>query len=275
MTEEEEEFQSSNMCWTYKKLIDDDNENVRDHCHITGKIRCADHWCCNINLQLTKKVPIIFHNLRGYNSYLIFCELNKFDVKIDVIPNGLETYVAFILNKHLVFIDNMQFMNSSFEKLFKNLSDNDFKYLTEEFGSKNLDLLKQKGAYPYKYIDSLKRFSEEKLPDKKIFYSSVKDGRTGDNGAKINAHISNEDYATCNKIWNDFNMKSMCDYHDHYLKKDVLLLPYVFEKFIDTSLKFDKLDLCHYFSSPGLSWDVMLKMTGVEFSKFLWNILMN
>ena len=77
--------------------------------------------------------------------------------------------MVFILNKNLVFIDNMQFMNSSFQKLVKNLPDSHFKYLTEEFGSKNLDLLKQKVAYPYKYIDSLKRFSEEKLPDKKYF----------------------------------------------------------------------------------------------------------
>ena len=50
------------MCWIYKKLIDDDNESVRDHCYITGKIKCVAHWCCNINLQLTKKVPTIFHN---------------------------------------------------------------------------------------------------------------------------------------------------------------------------------------------------------------------
>ena len=75
--------------------------------------------------------------------------------------------MEFILNKNLVFIDSMQFMNSSLEKLVKNLSD--FKYLTEEFGSKNLELLKQKDAYPYQYMDSFKRFSEEKLPDKNIF----------------------------------------------------------------------------------------------------------
>ena len=59
----------------------------------------------------------------------------------------------------------------------------------------------------------------------------------------------------------------MGDYHDHYLKKDVLLLADVFEKFIDTCLKFYKLDPCHYFSSPGLSWDAMLKMTGVKLEK--------
>ena len=95
-----------------------------------------------MNLQSTKKIPVIFYNLLGYDSHLIFCELNKFDVKIDVIDNGLENCIAFILNKNLVFIGSMQFMNSSLKKLVKNLSDNDFKYLTEEFGSKNLELLR-------------------------------------------------------------------------------------------------------------------------------------
>ena len=90
--------------------------------------------------QLTKKVPVIFHNLRGYDSHLIFNELDKFDVKTNVIPNGLEKYIAFFFNKNLVFIDNMQFMNSNLHKLVKYLSDEDFKYLVEKFGSKNLEL---------------------------------------------------------------------------------------------------------------------------------------
>ena len=85
-------------------------------------------------------------------------------------------------------------MNSTLDKLVKNLSGNDFKYLTEEFGSKNLEHLKQKGAYPYENMDSFKRFNEEKLPDKECFYSSVKDGTTGDNGEKLDAHINDEDY---------------------------------------------------------------------------------
>ena len=81
MTEKEEQFQSSNSCWTCEKLINDADEKVRDHCHITGKFRGIAQWSCNINLQLTKKVPVIFHNLRGFDSHLIFCELNKFTVK--------------------------------------------------------------------------------------------------------------------------------------------------------------------------------------------------
>ena len=126
-------------------------KKVRDHYHVTGKFRGAAHWSCNVKFQLTKKVPVIFHNLRGYDSHLIFCELDKFNVKIDVIPNGLEKYMAFFINKNLVFIDSMQFMNSSLDKLVKNLSDEGFKYLVEEFGSENLEILKQKVAYPYEY----------------------------------------------------------------------------------------------------------------------------
>ena len=142
----------------------------------------------------------MFHNLRGYDSHLIFNELNKFDGKIDVIANGLEKYMAFILNKNLVFIDSMQFLNSSLENLVKKLSNDDFKYLTEEFGSKNLDLFKQKDAYSYEYMGSFIRLSEEKLPDNKCFYSSVKGVTTDDNGEKLDGHISDEDYLTCNKI---------------------------------------------------------------------------
>ena len=78
-----------------KKSINNDEEKVRDHCHVTGKFRGAAHSERNINLQLTKKVPVIFHNLRGYSSHLIFGELDKFDVKISVIPNGLEKDMAF------------------------------------------------------------------------------------------------------------------------------------------------------------------------------------
>ena len=157
-------------------------------------------------------------------------------------------------------------MNCNLEKLVKNLSDGYFKYLTEEFGSRNLELLKQKHAYPYEYIDSFERFSEEKLPDKKFFYSS--DRTSGVNSEKLDGRISDEDYLTCNKIWNEFSMKNMSDYHDHYLKKDALSLADGFEKFIDTCLKFYGLDPCHYFSPPGLSWDEMWKITGVKLGKF-------
>ena len=113
----------------------------------------------------------------------------------------------------------------------------------------------------------MKDLREKKLPARKYFFISTKKGKIGDDGKKSDGHISFKDYLTCEKIWDKFDMKNMGDYHDHYLKKDLLLLADVFEKFIDTCLKFYGLDPCHYFSSPGLSWDVMLKMTGVKLEK--------
>ena len=117
MAEKEEYlFQKSN-CWICKKLIDNENEKVRDHCHITGKFRGSGHQDCNINFQLTKEIPVIFDNLKGYDSHLVFSELHKFNLKVDVIPNGLEKYMVFFLSRNLVFIDSIQFMNSSLDEL--------------------------------------------------------------------------------------------------------------------------------------------------------------
>ena len=97
--------------------------------------------------------------------------------------------------------------------------------------------------------------------------SLVQQKNIGDDGKISDCHIIFKIYLTCEKMWDKFDIKDMGDYHDHYLKKDVLLLADVFEKFIDTCLKFYGLDPCHYFSSPGLSWDAMLKMTSVKLEK--------
>ena len=88
--EENELFGITNICWICGKLIENTDNKVRDHCHITGKYRGAAHYSCNINLKISKKVLLIFHNLKGYDSHLIFKELSKFNAKISVIPNGLE-----------------------------------------------------------------------------------------------------------------------------------------------------------------------------------------
>ena len=149
----------------------DFNEKVRDHCHITGKYRGAAHWSCNINLKISKKLLVIFHNLRGYDSQLIFKELSKFNCEISVTPSGLEKYMNFTLNNNIVFIDSLLFLNSSLDKLNKNLSDKNFKYLSEEFSGKKLELVKKKGIYPYEYFNSFRKFKETNLPDIDKFFS--------------------------------------------------------------------------------------------------------
>ena len=129
------------------------------------------------------------------------------------------------------------------------MSDNDFKCLSEELSGKFLKLVKQKGMYPYEYMDSFKKFSENKLPDRCKVFSSLKD-----------KCISEKYYLKANNIWNVFKMSKMGDYHDFYLKTDVLLLADIFENFLSTYLDYYELDPCHYFSSPELSWDAMLKL---------------
>ena len=148
-------------------------------------------------------------------------------MKVNVIPNGLEKYMAFTIHKNLVFIDSKQFMNSGLDSLVKDLINEDFKYLSEEYNEEFLRLVKQKCVYLYEYMDSFEKFSENKFPDKCQFFSSLKD-----------KCISEQDYSRANNVWNTFKMNSMGDQHDLYLKADVLLLADVFEKFIKRCLDY-------------------------------------
>ena len=159
MYAKEERFQLSNSCSICDKLFDVEDNKVRNHCHVTGECRGAAHWSCNINLKLTRTIPGIFHNVRGYDSHSIIKKINKFDVKVNVISNGLEKFMALTINRNLVFIGSMQIMNFSLNSLVKNLSDNHFKYLSEEFRDNLLKLVKQKGVDPCEYMDSFKKFS--------------------------------------------------------------------------------------------------------------------
>ena len=132
-----------------------------------------------------------------------------------------------------------------------------------EFSQEKLEILKGKHAYPYEWVDDYRKFLYPRLPPKEAFYSRLNANKRN----KGNGHISKEQHEHLQNVWQIFNFKTFRDFHDHYLKKDVLLLADVFERFIGTSLKYYSLDPTHYFSAPGLSWDAMLKMTGIELQK--------
>ena len=168
-----------------------------------------------------------------------------------------------IINNNIVFIDSLQFSKASLDTLAANLQDKDFKQLLSEFSSDKLKTLRKKDAYPYEWVDSYIKIIQARLPPKEAFYSSIDDGKRG----KCDGHISNDKYLHLENVWREFGFKTFKDFHKHHLKKDVLLLADVFEKFISTCLKYYNLDPCHYFSSPGLSWDVMLKTTKMELDK--------
>ena len=283
MTEEDEvDFRKATKCHICDRQYQDKDIRVRDHCHITGEFRGSAHQDCNLKLQInpeTIKIPVFFHNLRGYDSHFIMQQIGEIAKKhayinkrgeechmnINCIPNNMEKYMAFMLGKHLTFLDSFQFMNFSLDNLVKNLPDEAFKYTDEEFhcetqtkdlgcdSGEQLKLVKRKGVYPYDHMDSFQKFEETELPTQEQFYSILN-----------NEHISTDDYQHAQNVWKTFNMKSMGDYHDVYLKADVLLLADVFENFRKTCLQYYKLDPCHYFTSPGLSWDAMLKMTNIR-----------
>ena len=128
-----------------------------------------------------------------------------------------------------------------------------FKYTSEKFTGKELSLMSQKDVYPYDFMDSFEKLNQMELPTKEQLYSIL-----------IDQHITNDEYNHAKKVWKVFNIKTMGEYHDLYLKSDVLLLVDVFESFRKTCLQCYKLDPCHYFTSLGLNWDAMFKMTNIK-----------
>ena len=147
------------------------------------------------------------------------------------------------------FIDSFKFLQTSLAKLVSNHTPRDFKNLNRVIKN-NSSLLTRKGVYPYDYVTSIDKLKETKLPSKDEFYSKLLDER-----------ISEEDYQHAINVWNTFNCQTVEDYHDLYLKTDVLLLADVFENFRKTCLKHYKLDPCHYYTAPGLAWDACLEET--------------
>ena len=161
--------------------------------------------------------------------------------------------MAFMLDNHLTFIDSFQFMSSSLDKLASNLPKDDPIYTSKAFKGKRLDLLSKKGVYPYDFMDSFEKFNNRELPTKDQFYRILND-----------EHITDDEYIHAKEVWDTFYIKTMGEYHDLYLVSDVLLLTNVFENFRKTCMQYYKLDPCHYFTSPGLSWDAMLEMTNIK-----------
>ena len=232
-------------------------DKVIDHDHITGKYRGAAHSSCNLKLRIDPdkiKIPVFFHNLRGYDAHLmlIMQYIGEQDGALSCIPNNKEKYISFSW-RQLEFKDSAQFLLASLDKLVKSNKKETFKHTQIGRTNEEFELLIRKGVYPYEYMDSWERFDEAKLPPIENFYSSLSA-----------SSISPEDYKHAIKVWKTFNCKTLADYHDLYLKTDVNLLSDVFENFRNICLQQYKLDPANYYTSPGLSWDALLKKTNVN-----------
>lgn len=256
---DEQNFQGATHCHICDGELGTDR--VRDHCHLTGKFRGAAHSDCNLNYKFTSRIPVIFHNLKNYDSHLLIKAMGGIkDKPISCIPANYEKYISFSIGD-LTFIDSLQFLNASLEKLVSNLAKEGVekftvlkRYIEEE---EKIPLLLRKGVYPYEYFDSFAKFSEKCLPPKSAFFNSLKD-----------EDISDEDYCHAKNVFAQFECRSLGDYHDLYVKSDVLLLADVFENFREICMSYYKLDPTHFYTAPGLSWAACLKMNKVELELF-------
>ena len=268
--EDRKQFNKASDCWICGEELG--NDRVRDHCHFTGRYRGPAHNSCNLKYRKPKSISVVFHNLSGYDSHLFIKKLGSPDEKenIDCIPNNEEKYISFsktiktgqYKNKKgeikdktfkIVFKDSLKFMSSSLGALVNNLPKDAFINLNKYYTPEEAELIKQKGFYPYEYMDTEEKFKDTKLPPREAFYSKLS-GRG----------ITEKDYKHAQNVWNTFNMKTFKDYHELYNETDVLLLADVFENFRDLCLKIYGLDPVYYFTAPGLAWDACLKMTDIQ-----------
>ena len=155
-------------------LVPNFKDSVRDHDHMTGRYRGAAHNECNFKLKLNAKtapIPVIFHNLKGCDEHLLMQGMARVRGEIKCIPTNTEKDISFSLG-NLIFIDSMNFMQSSLDKLVK--GSDKFPIMQRTFtDDKKQRLLLKKGIYLYEYMDSFERFDETQLPDKEEFYSSL------------------------------------------------------------------------------------------------------
>ncbi|XP_071052136.1 uncharacterized protein [Onthophagus taurus] len=258
------------ICHICSHKIKEGNK-VCDHDHLTGLYRGPAHAVCNINYQLPKFIPIFFHNLSNYDCHMFVKDMALKEEDVDVIAQNKEKYISFSkkiivgenidskgklrrVHMKLRFVDSFRFMALSLEKLGSFLEDNQCVQIRKYFrNEEQFRLIRQKGVFPYSFVDSFEKLNLTALPDRSSFYNTLCDDS-----------ITEENYCRAQTVWNLFNCRTLGEYSDIYLTSDVLLLADVFENFRTISMKYYSLDPCHYFTAPGFGWDALLRMTGVK-----------
>ncbi|XP_052857193.1 uncharacterized protein LOC128265313 [Drosophila gunungcola] len=217
------------------------------------------HKNCKVDYKLTEAFfPVVFHNLSRYDIHLFIKELGN---NLKPIPCNKELYIALTQTIRfdekdyykIQFIDSNRFLNSSLEKLASYMDESNFKLLKTKFQGEKFNQMRQKGVFPYDFLDSFEKMEEKNLPPIEYFYNSLTD-----------QPCSFEAYQFAQKVWSTFNCKSIRDYLKLYLESDVMILADVFENFRIICLQIYKLDPVNYVTAPSISWDAMLKFTRTE-----------
>ena len=261
---------------------------VRDHCHVLSTYRGASHQSCNLNYNIKAtswRLPVLFHNLRGYDGHILIRPLKKRRGRTRIIPSNYDKYMSIQIGR-LCFLDSLQFTLQSLDNLVGTLRPEDFKFTTDFWGlgddrrtwdhchrehdnihecemciankkEERYRVVTKKGIFFYDYFDKISRLKERRLPPQISFYNKMND-----------SPCSGAEYTRANDVWNIMECQTLEDYHNTYLISDVLLLADFFEKFRNMCMDFYGLEACHFYSAPGLSWDSCLKVTGVKLQLF-------
>lgn len=249
-------------CEYCKCTFTNENRKVLHHNHLEENNNFIAVLCnnCNLKCRLPSFLPVYFHNLTNYDAHLFVKELAENEANIKLIAQNTEKYISISkVTKHeestfdIRFLDTFRFMASSLESLANNLVDSQMTIMQDQYEETAFQILRKKGIYPYEYVDNTNKFKETCLPAKEKFYSTLTD-----------EHISDDEYKYAQKVWNYFKCKNFGDYHDIYLRNDVLLLADVFENFRTTCIEAYSIDPAWCYTAPGLAWQAMLKMTKIK-----------
>ena len=267
---QEAAFRKATYCHICGDHFKQSDKKVRDHFHLTSgnnnrgdlttNYRGPAHDGCNILYQDSHVIPIIFHNLSGYDAHFIIKSVALgIEGHMSLLPITKEKYISFTKYTRdsciqFRFIDSLRFMGSSLEKLVDNLPIDQMKILKSKFPHEDqFKLVSQKGVYPYDYMTSFDVFDEQQLPPIEAFYNKLEDSK-----------CSRKCYLHAKLVWEKFNIKNLGEYTDLYLQTDILLLADVFEQFRTSCLNTYELDPAHYYTLPGYTWDCMLKYTKIN-----------
>jgi hypothetical protein len=285
--EEKQQHKLCNKCFQCNNKFTSENIKIKHHDHITGQFISSLCSSCNLKYTYEKFLPVYIHNLKGYDSHLFISGLYKYGYQdkkgnnLSCIPNNEEKYISFSKKIYvgdyekegkmkkimfeIRFLDTIAFMATSLEKLAENLKAGCktvdemrkvFKNTSNEFtNDEQFLMMTSKGIYPYNYIDSYDKLLINELPKKNQFYDKLN-----------NVVCKQENYDKAIEVWDKFNCDKFLDYHNIYLKSDVLLLTDIWENFRDVCFKNYSLDAEYYYTAPGLSFDAMLKK-----QKLNWN----
>ncbi|XP_054260663.1 uncharacterized protein LOC128985297 [Macrosteles quadrilineatus] len=233
------------------------DERALDHDHLSGRFRGVAHKVCNLNFRKPNFIPIFVHNLINYDTHLFIKMFGINNDDIRVVPNNEEKYISYEVvvpgGVNLRFLDSFRFMPSSLDSLVNNLNSDQFRHTSKYFSGDKLELVCKKGVYPYDYMDCIEKFDEAALPPKESFYNRLN-----------KSNIEDSDYEHACKVWESFQIKNLKEYTALYNRTDTLLLADVIENFREVCMNTYKLDPAWYYTSPGLAWDAMLKITGVS-----------